>query len=54
MFYRLIQRYGSPGKYKFAIEHHRSLSSAKQKAAVLSADYLIEDCFGNPIEYRIL
>jgi hypothetical protein len=53
MFYRLIQRHGAPGQYKFATEHYYSLCGAKQKAAILAADYLIEDCFGNPIKYRI-
>ena len=53
MFYRLIQRHGARGQHTFAPEHHHSLCSARQKATTLAADYLIEDCFGNPIEYRI-
>jgi len=49
MSYRLIQRHGATGDYKFTTEHHHSLCGARQKAATLAADYLIEDSFGNPI-----
>lgn len=53
MAYLLIQRTGVPTEYKFTCERYDSLSQARQKAATVAVDYLIEDCFGNPVEYRI-
>jgi hypothetical protein len=53
MFYRLIQRTGTPNEHKFTCEGYDSLWRVRQKAATIAVDYLIEDCFGNPVEYGI-
>jgi len=53
MRFRLTQRSGFADRHAYAVEQFSSLESARRKAMAGVLDYVIEDRFGNPVEYRI-
>jgi hypothetical protein len=52
MSFRLIERKGVPGHCDWRVTLHDTFDAAR-KAATATADFIIEDRLGTPLDYRV-
>ena len=53
MTFRVIERFGVASRYNWHVTRHPTLDAARKVAAASAVDFLIEDDYGKPVEYRI-
>jgi hypothetical protein len=51
--FRLIERKRLPDRYDWRVTSHLTFEATQAEGAKSSADFLIVDCYGRPVTYRI-